>query len=89
MANGWAVEYQVKDTGCGMDEETKQKVFRSFFSTKGSKGTSLGLMITEKIVREHGGKVDLQTEPGIGTEFTVRLPEKSSQDYVGNNESIQ
>lgn len=88
-ANGWAVEYQVKDTGCGMDEETKQKVFRSFFSSKGSKGTGLGLMITEKIVREHGGKVDLQTEPGIGTEFTVRLPEKSSEDHASNNESIQ
>jgi signal transduction histidine kinase len=78
-ADGWAVEYQVRDNGCGMDDETKRKVFRSFFSTKGSKGTGLGLMITEKIVREHGGEIDLETRPGAGTRFILRLPRK---DYT-------
>ena len=83
-ANGWAVEYEVKDTGCGMDEEKKEKVFRSFFSTKGSKGTGLGLMITEKIVREHGGEVSLETQPGKGTTFIVRLPPKNHTSNAEN-----
>lgn len=74
----WAVEYQVSDNGCGMDEGTRKKIFRSFFSTKGSKGTGLGLMITEKIVREHGGEIELDTKPGIGTTFTIRLPESGA-----------
>jgi signal transduction histidine kinase len=73
---GWAVEYQVTDNGCGIDEETRKKVFQIFFSTKGSKGTGLGLMIAKKIVDEHGGLIDLSSEKGKGTVFRVRLPEK-------------
>ena len=73
---GWAVEYQVIDNGCGMDEETRKKVFQIFFSTKGSRGTGLGLMIARKIVDEHGGVIDLSSEKGSGTLFRVRLPEK-------------
>jgi len=73
---GWAVEYQVIDNGCGMDEETRKKVFQIFFSTKGSRGTGLGLMIARKIVDEHGGVIDLSSEKGSGTVFMVRLPEK-------------
>jgi signal transduction histidine kinase len=73
---GWAVEYQVTDNGCGMDEETRKKIFQTFFSTKGSRGTGLGLMIAKKIVDEHGGVIDLSSEKGSGTVFRVRLPEK-------------
>jgi signal transduction histidine kinase len=73
---GWAVEYQVTDNGCGMDEETRRKIFQIFFSTKGSRGTGLGLMIARKIVDEHGGVIDLSSEKGIGTVFRVRLPER-------------
>jgi signal transduction histidine kinase len=73
---GWAVEYQIADNGCGMDEETKAKVFQSFFSTKGSKGTGLGLMITRKIIDEHGGLIEFESESGMGTKFLIRLPEK-------------
>jgi len=73
---GWAVEYQVTDNGCGMDEETRKKIFQIFFSTKGSRGTGLGLMIAKKIVDEHGGVIELSSEKGKGTVFTVRLPEK-------------
>jgi len=65
---------QVSDNGNGMDEETKRKVFSSFFSTKGSRGTGLGLLITSKIVMEHGGEIFFESEPGIGTKFTIRLP---------------
>ncbi|MEW6665806.1 MAG: response regulator [Thermodesulfobacteriota bacterium] len=73
---GWAVEYQVVDNGCGMDEETKGRVFQGFFSTKGSRGTGLGLMIAKKIVDEHGGVVECASERGRGTVLSVRLPEK-------------
>jgi signal transduction histidine kinase len=73
-ADGWAVEYQVEDNGSGMDEETRSKLFQRFFSTKGSKGTGLGLMITRKIVNEHGGTIEVDSEPGRGTKFCIRLP---------------
>jgi signal transduction histidine kinase len=69
-----AVQYQVSDNGCGMDEETRKKVFRLFFSTKGSKGTGLGLMIARKIVDEHGGEISLESANGRGTTFFVTLP---------------
>ncbi|MBW2028033.1 MAG: response regulator [Deltaproteobacteria bacterium] len=71
----YAVEYQVTDNGCGMTEETKAKVFQQFFTTKGSQGTGLGLMITKKIVDEHGGVIELQSSEKRGTTFTIKLPE--------------
>ncbi len=74
----WAVEYQVEDNGCGMDEETRAKIFQTFFSTKGSKGTGLGLMITKKIIDEHRGVIELESERGEGSRFVIRLPERDS-----------
>ncbi|MFZ0450155.1 MAG: response regulator [Desulfatiglandaceae bacterium] len=75
--NGWAVQYEAMDNGCGMDDETKGSVFNKFFSTKGSKGTGLGLMITRKIVQEHGGEITFTSEKGKGTTFIIRLPIKN------------
>ncbi len=75
---GWAVEYQVEDNGCGMDGETRERVFQSFFSTKGSRGTGLGLMITKKIIDEHAGVIELVSERDKGATFIIRLPEKGS-----------
>lgn len=75
--NGWAVEYRVTDNGCGMDEERKGRIFNNFFSTKGTRGTGLGLMITKKIITEHGGSIEVESEKGAGTTFVIRLPEKS------------
>jgi signal transduction histidine kinase len=72
--DSWGVEYQVTDNGCGLDEETREKIFRAFFSTKGTKGTGLGLMITKKIVTEHGGEIEISSREGEGSTFTVRLP---------------
>ena len=71
---GWGVEYQITDNGSGMDEETREKVFRAFFSTKGTRGTGLGLMISRKIVDEHGGTITVESEKARGSTFTVRLP---------------
>ena len=70
-ANGVALD--LIDTGCGMDEKTCQQVFEAFFSTKPG-GSGLGLPTTRKIIEAHGGRITLQSEPGHGTQFTVKLP---------------
>ena len=74
--DGWAVEYRVEDNGCGMDAETRKQVFNNFFSTKGSKGTGLGLMITRKVITEHGGAIELTSEKEKGSTFSIRLPKR-------------
>ncbi|MBE0618299.1 MAG: GAF domain-containing protein [Proteobacteria bacterium] len=63
----------VEDTGSGMDEQTLAQVFNPFFTTK-NEGTGLGLSIAHSIVEQHGGMIDVQSEPGRGTRFTVDLP---------------
>jgi len=68
--------FEVIDNGCGMDEETQSKIFAEFFSTKGGRGTGLGLLVTQKIVKEHGGTMNVASQPGKGTVFTIRLPGK-------------
>ena len=73
---GWGVEYQVLDNGCGMSRETKQKLFKHFFSTKGSEGTGIGLMITKKIVDEHNGTITVESQDGAGSQFFIKLPQK-------------
>jgi len=75
-----AIIFQVSDDGCGMDEEVKKQLFTSFFSTKGSKGTGLGLPVTQKIVQEHGGTLRVDSEPGKGSIFTIRLPQKHQRE---------
>jgi len=64
----------ISDNGCGMSEEAKAKLFAVFFSTKGSKGTGLGLPVAKKVVDEHGGRIDVESQEGKGTAFTVCLP---------------
>jgi signal transduction histidine kinase len=68
--------YEVIDDGCGMDYEIKKKAFTSFFTTKGLGGTGLGLLTTKKNVQEHGGTIELESEPEEGTAFRILLPRK-------------
>ena len=68
------VSFQVSDNGIGMDQETSEKAFTLFFSSKGSEGTGLGLFIANRIAEAHGGKITLESELGNGTQFTVMLP---------------
>jgi PAS domain S-box-containing protein len=68
------VLFEIRDDGIGMDQETQEKAFSLFFSSKGMAGTGLGLFISNKIAVAHGGKIELQSEPGVGTRFTVTLP---------------
>ena len=65
---------QVKDTGRGMTKELQEQVFEHLYSTKGARGTGLGLAISQKIVREHGGTIQLESEPNKGSCFTIFLP---------------
>jgi histidine kinase len=65
---------EVADNGSGIDQEVKSKVFTTFFTTKGGKGTGLGLLTTRKIVQEHGGQVEMESCPGQGSTFRIRLP---------------
>jgi len=58
----------------GMDEQTKEKIFSSLYSTKGEQGTGLGLLVTEKIIKENGGEINVASEVGNGTTFTISLP---------------
>lgn len=68
--------FEVIDNGCGMDWEVKGKVFTTFFTTKGGSGTGLGLLTTRKIVQEHGGRIEVESNPGEGSTFRIRLPRK-------------
>jgi PAS domain S-box-containing protein len=68
------IRFDVADTGMGMSDVVRKKLFTSFFSTKGHRGTGLGLLVTRKLIEEHGGSIDVASLPGIGTTFIVRLP---------------
>jgi signal transduction histidine kinase len=76
---GWAVRYRVADNGIGIDKEAEVKLFTDFFTTKGYKGTGLGLPVTQKIVKEHGGKLTFKSQPGKGSSFSLMLPESVSE----------
>ena len=70
--------FKVEDNGIGMNKEVKEKIFSSFFSTKGAKGTGLGLLVTKKLVEEHEGTINVVSKEGEGTVFTIRLPYKKA-----------
>ena len=72
-SEGDTVYLDVIDSGKGIDPEDLPKLFRPFHTTKPG-GTGLGLATTRKIVRAHGGEIDVQSEPGRGTKVTIRLP---------------
>ena len=80
-ADGNLIKFDIIDNGAGMDKEVMQKLFTSFFSTKGHRGTGLGLMVTRKLIEEHMGKINVDSQPGRGTTFSFYLP------YTSSNES--
>jgi signal transduction histidine kinase len=68
-------EISVQDTGTGISPEIRERIFDAFFTTKEEgKGTGLGLSLISSIVKNHQGSIDLQSEVGKGSTFTVRLP---------------
>jgi PAS domain S-box-containing protein len=70
---------QVADDGPGISEELNAKVFEDFFSTKGTEGTGIGLLVAQKVAEDHGGKVTFSSKPGAGTTFTVTIPTAASR----------
>ena len=68
------IVYEFVDNGCGIDEEIKEKIFTTLFTTKGLKGTGLGLLMTQKIVQQHGGNVEFESILNQRTTFRIRLP---------------
>ena len=64
----------VADTGFGIDANTLPKIFQPFFTAKKWRGMGLGLPICERIIKSHGGRIDVVSQPGQGTTFTIHLP---------------
>ena len=69
-----ATVFEVQDDGAGIPENLNHKVFQEFFSSKGTEGTGIGLLVVQKVAEEHGGTVTFESKPGHGTVFTVTLP---------------
>ncbi|ROL61379.1 PAS domain S-box protein [Bacteroidetes/Chlorobi group bacterium ChocPot_Mid] len=74
--DGDNIIFEVTDNGSGMEAEVLKNVFTTFFTTKGSKGTGLGLLTTNKIIIEHGGKIEVESDVGIGSTFKITLSRK-------------
>ena len=67
-------EIVLEDNGKGMTDEVKAKVFQAFYTTKGEHGTGLGLMIIDRTIKAHRGEIQVESEAGKGTKFTITLP---------------
>ena len=71
---------RVTDHGVGMDIDTVHHIFEPFFTTKDvGEGTGLGLSVTHAIIAEHGGWIDVDSDPGAGSRMTIRLPRAAQQ----------
>ena len=69
---GW-LEIKISDTGCGISDQILADIFEPFFTTK-QQGTGLGLSTVHRIVENHGGELQLESQPGEGTVFQIRFP---------------
>ena len=76
-----AIEFA--DTGVGIKPEDLKTIFNPFFTTKDT-GTGLGLAVTHKVITEHGGQIDAESEVGLGTQFTIYLPTRESHGWYEN-----
>jgi two-component system cell cycle sensor histidine kinase/response regulator CckA len=76
VRRGRYVEIQVRDDGEGMDPEIRRRIFEPFFTTRRHHGTGLGLTRVYHCVKSHGGAIDVESERGRGTVFTILLPER-------------
>jgi len=76
--------FEIEDNGIGMDRESREKAFSLFFSSKGGEGTGLGLFISNKITKSHGGNINIESEAGVGTKVTVCIPKDQPSKPVDN-----
>ena len=78
-----SIEIRIRDNGMGMPDEVIEKIFNPFFTTKPTdKGTGLGLAISSDIVRQHGGNIRVESDPGEGTEMIIELPLEPPADAL-------
>ena len=75
-----SIQISVEDNGHGIPEELLEKIFTAFESTKGSQGTGLGLPISRKVLREHGGDIQVTSNIGQGSRFLLEFPVALSPD---------
>ena len=71
--------FVIQDNGMGMDQETREKMFTLFFTSKGSQGTGLGLFIANRVIHQHGGTIKVESELQKGTRFKISLPRKKPE----------
>jgi signal transduction histidine kinase len=83
--NNGSVEIGVADTGKGIPPEFLPHIFDPFFSTKGDAGTGLGLSVSYGIIKNHHGEIRVESKVGVGTTFTIELPQYSSQSQRQDN----
>ncbi len=93
VSTGWDDEAKVahvaiQDNGTGIPPGEVDRIFEVFASTKGSRGTGLGLPVSQKIVREHGGTIRISSEVGKGSTFTIELPMRKLDPLRDSNESM-
>ncbi len=67
--------FEIRDTGVGINPEIQNKIFTLFFSSKGQKGTGLGLFIAKKVIEQHGGRIRFSSRKGEGATFWIEIPE--------------
>ncbi len=82
------IEVRFADTGAGIPEDALDRIFIPFYTTK-TKGTGLGLAISQRIVKGHGGTIDVQSRVGEGTEFVLRFPSAAALDTAGRLGMVQ
>ena len=78
--------FDIQDNGIGMSKEIRDNIFNLFYSSKGQKGTGLGLFIVRNIIQQHGGKIQVDSEPGQGSKFRVIMPKILPREAKENSE---
>lgn len=82
------VEIRISDTGVGMSPDVQRRIFEPFYTTKGvGEGTGLGLSISYGIIERHHGHLSVESTPGVGTTFIIRIPSRQPVDLVGSRAS--
>ena len=75
--------FEIEDNAEGMDETSQENLFKEFYSTKGDKGTGLGLLVVDRILRNHKGKIEIESKLGKGTTFNILLKNKGNKSKEG------